>query len=651
MTDLRASATVSVGAALVAVSVGAIIASAVVSYGEADAPSDVRVAVSYAPRAAITALASERAVAQDSAGTAAASGAPRNAAGSAQANAARAGEAARAAAGAALVEAARAMATGRSASMVAAAGRVSLALAAGTAMADVVAEEIVFSVSARVALGFEDIFQTTDTFSVTSSFVRAATDSITAAEAMRIGTGLVKLDSVTATEAKSLGVGKVASDSVSATDASALGVGKGLSDSVSPTEASTLAVGKVLADTVTPAESATISLAFSRTFWDYETATMNAGWGRHGEDGSGLNAWTMNPDQQGDMVFATDLSTLGVGLGKSDSVSASDAAPVFATGKVIADSALPDDSVISLATTKPLADAFTPTDSVSVVRNFSITFNDPDTATMNGGWGTHSNDGSGMNAWQLNPDEYGDYAHATDGYTLNVSKVFSDSYAPSDAAAISFGQALADSFTPSESLTKKTSPVVSAVNTGTDSTTGVTSSTVNLPASIASGDLLIAIFAADATPGTITWPAGWTQLFTSRISVAYKIATGSEGSTMTVTTVNSVPTGWRTMRITNWHGTTPPESANTTGSSTNANPPSLTPSWGTDETLWIAAMGGPACTISGFPSGFTGNQYSKNTTASIGVATLGERAASKDPGTFTNTTFGWGAATIAVRPA
>ena len=204
-------------------------------------------------------------------------------------------------------------------------------------------------------------------------------------------------------------------------------------------------------------------------------------------------------------------------------------------------------------------------------------------------------------------------------------------------------------------------PVVSDVNTGIDDTVGNTTATINLPANIAVGDLLL-IFGA-FNSGTNNFAiAGWTTLLAgvsnNRIPSAFRIATGAEGATVSASWTTSTQNRWVAWRIpaATWNGVTPPE-VSTAGptSSTSPNPPILSPSWGLSSTLWIAAMGSAvvANTITAFPLNYNDNQTARVngdvTGAHLGLATRNLAALSEDPGTFTITSAAWFAATFAVR--
>lgn len=199
--------------------------------------------------------------------------------------------------------------------------------------------------------------------------------------------------------------------------------------------------------------------------------------------------------------------------------------------------------------------------------------------------------------------------------------------------------------------------------------TSVTSMPVTLPATINSGDLLVALVEV-RNSGTWTKPTGWSDISTlsqlgggsvGRLNGFYKISDGTEaGTTPTWTASTGTTAIWQSIRVTSWHGTTPPEATTASGDATNANPPSLTPSWGADDDLWIAVAGNAA---TGDTTGFTAaptnygslqsnGASSGGSTANIATGTRQLNATSEDPGTFTpSSNRFWTAATIAVRPA
>src|SRR6185369_512441 len=93
-----------------------------------------------------------------------------------------------------------------------------------------------------------------------------------------------------------------------------------------------------------------------------------------------------------------------------------------------------------------------------------------------------------------------------------------------------------------------------------------------------------------------------------------------------------------------------------TGNSTTINPPALTPSWGSDMTLWLTAAGhGREFALTSSPPNYSNTERSNSSTATGNCTTLSARreltAASDDPGNFViASAFQWVAQTIAVRP-
>lgn len=187
-------------------------------------------------------------------------------------------------------------------------------------------------------------------------------------------------------------------------------------------------------------------------------------------------------------------------------------------------------------------------------------------------------------------------------------------------------------------------PVVAATNTSIENSP-VTSHDVSLPASIAAGDLLIMLmsFAIDVAVTATGWSPLYNFTSTKEGFAFYKVATGSEGATFVVTTDVSSHSAHNTYRINTYRGI--PEAQ----TSASNDPPNLSPSWGSDKTLWIATgIGTPG--MSDTPP----TNYANGLTATAGVTinakqVSGRRtleAASENPGTWTSAS---GTATIAVR--
>jgi len=203
-------------------------------------------------------------------------------------------------------------------------------------------------------------------------------------------------------------------------------------------------------------------------------------------------------------------------------------------------------------------------------------------------------------------------------------------------------------------------PVVEATNTYQTNST-ISSHNVNLPSGIQSGDLLILIFRAASAVTVSTDPTGWTPLSsrnsTGATYIWYREADGSEGSTVTVTTDSTIRAAANTYRISNWSGT--PEAA---FASTNVNnPPALSPSWGSDDTLWIAVMTNRRSdsSVTAAPTGYqdlitVAQSSSTGTTRDrVSSAWIDDTTDTEDPAAFstTGTINTPHSATIAIQPA
>jgi hypothetical protein len=206
-------------------------------------------------------------------------------------------------------------------------------------------------------------------------------------------------------------------------------------------------------------------------------------------------------------------------------------------------------------------------------------------------------------------------------------------------------------------------PVVQATNSsGTTNFGSETTHAAALPASISSGDLLLLFVSISTAANTLTTPSGWTSLFnttnTIRFACYYKVASGSEGASVNVTASTAEKWACNSYRVTGYQGT-PEAGTSATGSSANPNPPSVSPSWGSAKTLWIAASADNALstTTPTAPTDY-GNLVNHSHTV-IGINQLRTasvrrelEASSEDPGTFTLGGSGaWVAQTVAVRPA
>jgi hypothetical protein len=205
------------------------------------------------------------------------------------------------------------------------------------------------------------------------------------------------------------------------------------------------------------------------------------------------------------------------------------------------------------------------------------------------------------------------------------------------------------------------SPTVEATSVGVSAAAPSSIHVAALPSGVAAGKLLVACIAGDGAITAFTWPAGWTEISDSDqanvvLSCGYRIANGTEGASFSVTSTGNDRSRYFAHSITQHDPSTPPAVATVVGSGTAPNPPPLTPSWGAQETLWLAVVGlANSHLLTSGPASYTACQQSPtNNTGdpSIGVCRRSLTTATEDPGPFAQPNGGsWAAQTIAVRPA
>ena len=217
-----------------------------------------------------------------------------------------------------------------------------------------------------------------------------------------------------------------------------------------------------------------------------------------------------------------------------------------------------------------------------------------------------------------------------------------------------------------------TFPVIESV-TDTEAPSGSesTSHVGDYPATVNAGDLLIVVASFGWGDGTVTEPTGYdgTIKFTTangssnKLSGFVKLAAGTEGGgTYTVTTGESSQGLLRCIRVSGWYGTISGGvefGTASTGSDDSPDAPSLTPAWGSADTLWLDIFGNdnPYNTVSSYPTNYTAaGTYavtsSNGSPSGIGSSYRNYAAASENPGVVTlDGSIAWVANTIAVRPA
>lgn len=158
------------------------------------------------------------------------------------------------------------------------------------------------------------------------------------------------------------------------------------------------------------------------------------------------------------------------------------------------------------------------------------------------------------------------------------------------------------------------------------------------------GELLIAIVAGYQTTAASgaawgTWGASFTEFIDQAVAsnmtigAAYKFSSGSETGTFTVTQAATI-TGHAAMilmSIPGAHPSTPPEAtAIASGTTTAADPASLSPSWGSDDTLWISVgaagetgTGGTFTGLGASPTNYSGDVESSISADAVGGTQIG----------------------------
>jgi hypothetical protein len=233
----------------------------------------------------------------------------------------------------------------------------------------------------------------------------------------------------------------------------------------------------------------------------------------------------------------------------------------------------------------------------------------------------------------------------------------------SDADTFNAGEVVGLDQTITGSLAGQNINVLDSVTS--NSASGGTSHTVNLPdGSNVVGRLVVVCAAADGTP-TFTFPAGWTELFDSSdvevaLGIAYREIDGTEGfdgsgDTITITTSIGEPTAHISYLARNANSSNVEVSTAVTGTNTNPDPGSVTPSGGYDNYLNIAIQAHDVgtTTTTGYPSGYVNTQQitvNSSMGCGIGGAYLIAVGSSEDPGTFTISQIrNWVAVTVSIK--
>ncbi|WP_187967837.1 hypothetical protein [Aquibium microcysteis] len=199
-------------------------------------------------------------------------------------------------------------------------------------------------------------------------------------------------------------------------------------------------------------------------------------------------------------------------------------------------------------------------------------------------------------------------------------------------------------------------PFPTIVSSAANASTATTAS-VSMPAGNV-GDLIIAAFSVvSGSTRTISTPSGFTQQYNDiptnvsqhrRAALYTRVANGSEGATISAALSGTSEWGAVALRIRGWGDLAISAAANSTTTS-NPNPPALTPPWEEMQTLWLAFVHGYNA-AGDAPVDYTMIQQIGDDNGRMAVAARFLEAASEDPGPFAGTN-NWYARTLAIKPA
>jgi hypothetical protein len=211
----------------------------------------------------------------------------------------------------------------------------------------------------------------------------------------------------------------------------------------------------------------------------------------------------------------------------------------------------------------------------------------------------------------------------------------------------------------------------------TNGTVANSTATINLPGTIRAGDTLLIQFRC-AVAGAVTPPSGWDatnfaelvdaspDAADDQIWIAWYKANGTEGSTVTLGANGNgkfCAIAWAIRDAADPLIRPPELSTVATGSGTEPNATTVTPTGGSKDYLWLTvySMEGEQTGVTSYPSGYTLSQQFANsgTASTVGTnctmagAARQNTAASEDAGVWdvTGTLDDWSAYTLAFHPA
>lgn len=204
-------------------------------------------------------------------------------------------------------------------------------------------------------------------------------------------------------------------------------------------------------------------------------------------------------------------------------------------------------------------------------------------------------------------------------------------------------------------------PIIQTYNTG--SVEESTSHYINLPSGINAGDLILVFFTCDGdgvaiSVNTSSSGTKWTKLeeYSSLANTAACFSKIAESSNTLVLTTNSSESSTYIAYRISGTGLSNPVVQYNEGGVANADPPSVTPVFGSKEYLWIVYGGFDGTVIpSAAPSGFTGliteqSAYAEQP-SSASAYDENQTSSTYDPGAFTSSSTYWVTFTVCIAPA
>lgn len=196
-------------------------------------------------------------------------------------------------------------------------------------------------------------------------------------------------------------------------------------------------------------------------------------------------------------------------------------------------------------------------------------------------------------------------------------------------------------------------------------TTNATSHDQELPATYSAGDLLLCLFTCDAASVAlgITTGTGWVEIAeysNAEITtgIFYKLsAANTSADNLTLSTDSGQHSASIIYAISGHDDSEVPDYSRSNGDSTNADPPSLTPTNGRHDYLWIVCMASDGTVVaSAAPTDFSSLITRASSSSADGVSISSAQRnyhtnnTAYNPGTFTSATEQWVAITIAITP-